>query len=176
MKFTMTPAFTSHAMKAINATSNAVPAASAPKRVVSPPAISPSDAPVSNEIAEVTVTTVCRELQNNQKTSPPNRQAYSPASGGKLARDASPKPAGRRYAASVMPAKTSLRNQLRSYARSQPRAGITRVRDGAFIAAVSSAFERPNDRDLFDDAPCILWPRRELLPEDHYAPGARSML
>jgi hypothetical protein len=60
------------------------------------------------------VTTVCRELQNSQKTSPPNRHAYNPASGGKLARDASPKPAGRRYAASVMPAKMSLRNQLRS--------------------------------------------------------------
>src|SRR4030095_4854224 len=75
MKFTMTPAFTSHAMNAINATSKAVPAASAPKRVGSPPAVSPSDAPVSNEIADVTVTTVCLELQNNQKTSPPNKHA-----------------------------------------------------------------------------------------------------
>src|ERR1043166_3948953 len=75
MKFTMTPAFTSQAMNAIEATSNAVPAASAPKRVVSPAAISPSDAPVSNEIADVTVTTVYRELQNNQKSSPPNRHA-----------------------------------------------------------------------------------------------------
>ena len=41
----------------------------------SPPAISPSDAPTSSEIAEVTVTAVWRELQNSQKTSPPNRHA-----------------------------------------------------------------------------------------------------
>ena len=62
-------------MNAINATSNAVPAASAPNRDVSPPLISPSDAPMSSEMAEVTVTAVCRELQKSQKTSPPNKQA-----------------------------------------------------------------------------------------------------
>ena len=38
--------------------SKAVAAASAPNRVVSPPAISPNDAPVSREIAEVTVMVV----------------------------------------------------------------------------------------------------------------------
>ena len=75
MKFTIAPAFTSHAMKAMSATSSAVAAASAPNRDVSPPAISPSEAPMSSEMAEVTVTEVCRELQNSQKTSPPNRHA-----------------------------------------------------------------------------------------------------
>jgi hypothetical protein len=39
--------FDEPAMNAMNATSKAVPAASAPKRVVSPPAISPRDAPTS---------------------------------------------------------------------------------------------------------------------------------
>ena len=56
--------------------------------------------------------------------------------------DASPKPAGNRYAASVMPAKTSARNQLRSYVRSQLKAGTSRARDGAFIAAISGALEQ----------------------------------
>src|SRR5579862_2626952 len=96
MKLMIEPALTSQAMKAMSATSNAVPAASAPKRVVLPPAISPSEAPTSKDMADVTVTTVCRELQNNQKTNPPNRHAYSPASGGRLASDASPSPDGRR--------------------------------------------------------------------------------
>jgi len=75
MKLTIEPALASHATNAISATSNAVPAASAPNRVVLPPAISPSDAPTSREMAEVTVMDVWRELQKNQKTSPPNRQA-----------------------------------------------------------------------------------------------------
>ena len=75
MKLTIAPALTSQATNAMSATSKAVPAASAPNRVVSPPAISPSDAPTSREMAEVTVMAVCRELQNSQKTSPPNRQA-----------------------------------------------------------------------------------------------------
>ena len=35
----------------------------------------PSDAPISSEIADVTVSAVWRELQNSQKTSPPNRHA-----------------------------------------------------------------------------------------------------
>src|SRR4051812_36810588 len=34
-----------------------------------------------------------------------------------------------------MPAKISVRNQLRSYARNQLTAGISRARDGAFMAA-----------------------------------------
>ncbi len=55
--------------------SNAVADASATNRVVSPPAMSPSDAPTSSEMAEVTVMVVWRELQNSQKTSPPNRHA-----------------------------------------------------------------------------------------------------
>jgi len=42
---------------------------------VLPPAISSREAPTSNEIAEVTEITVCRELQNNQKTRPPNKHA-----------------------------------------------------------------------------------------------------
>ena len=52
-----------------------MPAASALNRVVSPPAIPPSEAPMSSEIADVTVIDVCRELQNSQKTSPPNKHA-----------------------------------------------------------------------------------------------------
>src|SRR6267142_2770088 len=75
MKLMTEPALTSQAMKAISATSKAVPAANALNRVVSPPAISPSEAPTSKDIADVTVTAVCRELQNSQKTSPPNKQA-----------------------------------------------------------------------------------------------------
>ena len=53
----------------------AVPAASALKRVASPPVISPNEAPTSSEMAEVTVIAVWRELQNSQKTSPEKRQA-----------------------------------------------------------------------------------------------------
>jgi hypothetical protein len=75
MKLTIEPALHSQAMKAMSATSTAVPAASAPNRVVSPTAIPPNDAPTSNEMADVTVIVVCRELQNNQKTSPPKRHA-----------------------------------------------------------------------------------------------------
>src|SRR5205085_10590783 len=75
MKFTIEPALTIQAIKAMSPTSNAVAAASAPNRVVSPPAISPNEAPTSSEMAEVTVMAVCRELQNNQKTSPPKRHA-----------------------------------------------------------------------------------------------------
>ena len=75
MKFTMTPAFASHAMKAMNETSNAVPAASALKRIVLPPVISPSDVPMTSEMAEVTEIAVYREPQKAQKTRPPNKQA-----------------------------------------------------------------------------------------------------
>ena len=48
-----------------------------------PPVISPSDEPITSEIAEVTEIAVCREPQKIQKTKPPNKQAYRPASGGK---------------------------------------------------------------------------------------------
>ena len=75
MKLTIEPALTSQAMNAMSATSTAVPAASALNRVVSPPAIPPNEAPMSSEMADVTVMAVCRELQNSQKTSPPNRHA-----------------------------------------------------------------------------------------------------
>ena len=57
---------------------------------------SPSVAPTSSEIADVTVIAVCRELQKSQKTSPEKRHAYSPASGGSWASDASAMPAGSR--------------------------------------------------------------------------------
>ena len=62
-------------MKANTATISAVHEASIPYRRGSPPAISPSVAPTSSEIADVTVTAVTRELQNSQKTRPPNRHA-----------------------------------------------------------------------------------------------------
>ena len=75
MKLMIEPALTSQAMKAMTATSMAVADASATNRVVSPPAMSPSDAPTSSEMAEVTVMVVWRELQNSQKTSPPNKHA-----------------------------------------------------------------------------------------------------
>src|ERR1041385_8777625 len=110
MKFTITPALASHAMKLSAPTINAVHDAKAQNREVSPPARSPSDAPTSTEIAEVTVTAVCRELQNNQKTRPEKRQAYRPASGGRLASDESARPAGMRYAARVTPAMRSARS------------------------------------------------------------------
>src|SRR5213075_1989134 len=75
MKLTIEPALTSQAMKAMSATSKAVPAASALNRVVSPPPISPSDEPTSRDMAEVTVIDVYRELQNSQKISPANKHA-----------------------------------------------------------------------------------------------------
>src|ERR1043166_6701097 len=111
MKWTMTPALASQAMKAISDTSKAVAAASAAKRIVFPPVISPTDAPITSEIADVTETGVSRDPQKIQNTRPPNKQAYKPACGGKRARDASPKAAGSKYAASVMPARRSKRNQ-----------------------------------------------------------------
>src|SRR5436309_3240508 len=98
MKFTITPALTNQATKAMPPTSSAVPAARALNRVASPPAIWPSDAPISNEMAEVTETTVCRELQNSQNTKPDSKQAYNPASGGRFANEASPRAAGSKYA------------------------------------------------------------------------------
>ncbi len=75
IKLIIEPALASHATNAMSATSKAVAAASAPNRFTSPPAIPPSDEPMSREMAEVTVMVVCRELQNSQKTSPPNKHA-----------------------------------------------------------------------------------------------------
>src|SRR5437899_4978733 len=75
MKWTKTPAFASQAMKAMNETSNAVPAASAPKRIVLPPFISLSDVALTSEMADVTETAVYREPQKIQKTRLPNKQA-----------------------------------------------------------------------------------------------------
>ncbi len=74
-KLTMVPARAAYATKASTATISAVQAASVAWRAGSPPDISPSVAPISSEIAEVMVTVVCRELQNSQNTSPPNRHA-----------------------------------------------------------------------------------------------------
>src|SRR6201981_1361392 len=96
MKFTITPAFTSQAMKAITPTINAVHDANAQKREASPPPRSPNDAPTNTEIADVTVIAVCRELQNSQKTRPEKRKQYRPASGRRLASEASASPAGMR--------------------------------------------------------------------------------
>src|SRR4029453_1757432 len=75
MKCTMTPAFASQAMNAMSETSKAVPAASAPKRVVLPPLISTSDEPMTSEIGEVREKKGEREPQKIQKTNPPNKQA-----------------------------------------------------------------------------------------------------
>ena len=69
------PAFTSHAANAIAAIISAAHAASAACRAGSPPLNSPTDAPMSSDSAEVTVTTVCFELQKIQKTRPEKRQA-----------------------------------------------------------------------------------------------------
>jgi len=74
-KFTTEPARTSHARKAMVAVSSAMQAAIAPKRVGSPPAMLPSDEPISSEIAEVTLIHVCREPQKIQNTSPPYKHA-----------------------------------------------------------------------------------------------------
>jgi hypothetical protein len=57
----------------------AVQAANALNRDASPLASVPSVVPNSNEMADVTVIAVCRELQNNQKTNPEKRHEYSPA-------------------------------------------------------------------------------------------------
>ena len=69
------PARTSHAANAIAAIMSAAHAASAACRAGSPPLSSPTDAPIRSDSADVTVTTVCFELQRSQKTSPEKRQA-----------------------------------------------------------------------------------------------------
>jgi hypothetical protein len=113
-KLTAAPARSAYARNARPATITAVHAASAAARVTSPPAIAPRLTPTSIEMAEVTVTAVCVELQKIQKTRPAKRQEYSPACGGRPASDASPIAAGTRYAASVMPATMSPRSQVLS--------------------------------------------------------------
>jgi len=75
MKLMIEPALTSQAMMAMSPTRMAVPAASAVNRVGSPPEMVPNVEPINSEIAEVTEMVVCRELQNSQKTSPPNMHA-----------------------------------------------------------------------------------------------------
>ena len=75
MKFTTEPACASQARNAIAAVSSAVLAAIAPKRAGSPPAMLPSDEPMSSEIADVTLIHVCCELQKSQNTRPPNKHA-----------------------------------------------------------------------------------------------------
>src|SRR5262249_27708292 len=113
MKSTTTPAFTNQERNASTATSNAVQAASAAKRAGSPPENSPSDVPMSSDMAEVQVIANGRELEDSHNDSPENMQGYSPASGGNPASEASPIPAGSRYAASVIPAERSARSQSR---------------------------------------------------------------
>ena len=70
-----TPARIYHARKAIPATKSAVADASAANLEMSPPAIVPKEAPISREMAEVTVTTVLEELEKNQKNNPAAKQA-----------------------------------------------------------------------------------------------------
>jgi hypothetical protein len=74
-KLMIEPARAAQAANASAATIRPVHAARAAWRAGSPADISPSVAPTSSEIAEVTVTAVCRELQNSQNTRPANRQA-----------------------------------------------------------------------------------------------------
>ena len=62
----------------------------------SPALSSPTEAPMRSDNADVTVMTVCFELQKIQNTRPENKQAYRPASGGRPASEASPIPAGSR--------------------------------------------------------------------------------
>ena len=62
-------------MNAVAAASKAVHEASATNRLVSPEAISPKLDPISREMAEVTLTAVCRELQKSQNTNPEKRTA-----------------------------------------------------------------------------------------------------
>ena len=69
------PARTSHAANAIAAIISVTPAASAAWRSGSPALKSPTDAPISSDNADVTVMTVCFELQKIQNTSPENRHA-----------------------------------------------------------------------------------------------------
>src|SRR6516225_7925690 len=123
MNLTITPARTIQATNASVATNSAVQVARAPNRAESPFARSPREDPTNSEMAEVTVITVWRELQKSQKMSPEKRHAYKPASGGKPAKDASPNAAGSRYAARVIPARTSPRSQLRWYAGSHLTTG-----------------------------------------------------
>jgi hypothetical protein len=74
-KFTTDPPSTSHTTSASPATRKAVQAARVATRAGSPLAASPRVAPMSREMAEVTVTAVCFELQKSQKTRPEKRQA-----------------------------------------------------------------------------------------------------
>jgi hypothetical protein len=74
MKLTRLPARRIQATRPSAATISAVAEARAAYRPAPPPARSPSELPTSSEMAEVTVTAVCRELQRSQKISPANRQ------------------------------------------------------------------------------------------------------
>ena len=69
------PARTSQAAKAIDAIMSVTQAASAAWRAGSPALSSPTDAPINSDNADVTVMTVCFELQRPQKTRPEKRQA-----------------------------------------------------------------------------------------------------
>ena len=117
-KLTTEPPLTIQESTPITPASSAAPAASAAKRSGSPPAIAPIDVPTSSEMADVAVMAVCLELHSVQKTRPPNRQAYRPASGLRPASDASAIADGSMYAASVTPAMRSGRSAFRSVSRS----------------------------------------------------------
>ena len=69
------PARTSQAAKAIVANMSATEAANAAWRAGSPALNSPTDAPIKSDSADVTVMTVCFELQKSQKASPEKRHA-----------------------------------------------------------------------------------------------------
>jgi len=66
-----------------------VPAASAPKRAVLPPVISASDEPMTSEMAEVTEAAVVARTAKDPEHKTAEQAGVRPASGGKLARDAS---------------------------------------------------------------------------------------
>ena len=74
-KETRLPAFAAQAANARMPTIRAVIAARAAWRVGSPPSKPASDVPIRREIADVTVTAVCFELQKSQNIMPAKRQA-----------------------------------------------------------------------------------------------------
>ena len=72
---TALPARTSQAASASAPVISAAHAASAACRAGSPPLRVATELPISSDRADVTVMTVCLELQKSQNTRPENRQA-----------------------------------------------------------------------------------------------------
>src|SRR5262249_17667035 len=85
MKLTRTPALKSQASKPSPATITAMHAASTAWREGSPKSRGCREEPIRSEMADVTVTTECRELQKNHQTRPEKMQAYNPTCGGRPA-------------------------------------------------------------------------------------------